>query len=355
MNKKKRFPSKKKKSPIINPGATRVLSNNNQNIAPVKDDKTISESTSEELFILFSYDLVNSTAYKQETDSWPIGISSFYQACQTAVPKEIPGAEVLKYVGDEVFFFYPISSFSDAHNAVSKIWRCISEIKSQFLKTIDGTDAKVSQSRVKLDIKSNAWCTRSSKILFNTENLKSTDFSKFKNIYFSHNVQNQNIKDFLGPDFDTGARISRFSMKGFLSLSIELALLIISYAEQKSLNVSNVKLVEFQELKGVWSGRPYPIIMYHEKWDAEDTFDYDDEIRIKWISEYKKCDNGEIYPQSYIKKAYIDIGREDDLIDMEKYMNHISEKNRISNDENQIENSVVYVNSENLLNDDSTY
>jgi hypothetical protein len=63
--------------------------------------------------------------------------------------------------------------------------------------------------------------------------------------------------DFIGPDLDLGFRVTKFSRPACLTLSLDVADLVMTAgnAAQAALH-----LIGAEELKGVMFGRPYPII-----------------------------------------------------------------------------------------------
>lgn len=88
------------------------------------------------------------------------------------------------------------------------------------------------------------------------------------------------ILDFLGPEIDAGFRISAGSMKNSLVVSAEVANAIRREGRREHGN--RCRIVDFRELKGVWSGRHYPLIWYREDWSERtfnEDFEYDDRFR----------------------------------------------------------------------------
>ena len=65
-------------------------------------------------------------------------------------------------------------------------------------------------------------------------------------------------EDFLGPDIDTGFRIGKCTQPGMLVVSVEMAELLSE--APGDVNPMIGKIVGWEELKGVWNDKRYPVI-----------------------------------------------------------------------------------------------
>ena len=134
-----------------------------------------------------------------------------------------------------------------------------------------------------LSLKSTIWLAP---VMFiEGEELKNLGKIKTKNIAFEVNFENQtSLIDFVGPDIDTGFRISKYAEKGKLVVSAELAYMIFIVDLKKEL-FSNLKIVSYEDLKGIWDDRFYPIIFYYDDWNhIKNSFKYDDRFKSKIIN-----------------------------------------------------------------------
>jgi hypothetical protein len=73
-------------------------------------------------------------------------------------------------------------------------------------------------------------------------------------------------RDFLGPEIDAGFRISKFALRRRLVVSAELSCLLFRERAAYTGIEKQLKIVSFQILKGVWTGRHYPIVWYERDW-----------------------------------------------------------------------------------------
>jgi isopentenyldiphosphate isomerase len=90
------------------------------------------------------------------------------------------------------------------------------------------------------------------------------------------------VYDFLGPDIDAGFRASSHSAKHLLVLSAELGWLLSGKCGPDF--PPRLRVVGYKQLKGVWSGRYYPIVVYHRDWnDLPKQLSYDDRFTSEVI------------------------------------------------------------------------
>ena len=77
----------------------------------------------------------------------------------------------------------------------------------------------------------------------------------------------QEAEDFLGPDIDIGFRLGPHVAANVLAVSAELAFILLDHEDSMGLS-GRLRIVGYKQLKGVWRGRPYPIIWYCADWEA---------------------------------------------------------------------------------------
>lgn len=228
-------------------------------------------------YIFFSFDLVNSTLYKiKQKEDWPIVFAQFFRVIKEEMKNRFQDIKVWKYIGDEILFFMKLNS----RNELSKILPCAFDALNCTLENLK----KVFNSILEpLSLKSTIWLAP---VMFiEGEELKNLGKIKTKNIAFEVNFENQtSLIDFVGPDIDTGFRISKYAEKGKLVVSAELAYMIFIVDLKKEL-FSNLKIVSYEDLKGIWDDRFYPIIFYYDDWNhIKNSFKYDDRFKSKIIN-----------------------------------------------------------------------
>lgn len=230
------------------------------------------------VFIFVSFDLVNSTSYKQQDrNDWPSVFSEFFGIIESELKKRIDNINVWKYVGDEILFYKEIKSMEEILEAPSKVFSAMDVSRGKLY------DIK-NFSRNKLYIKSTLWISPIRNIL---------DEDNKKTIVDVIPCLDESIIDFIGPDIDEGFRISKYSSQNKLVLDAKITYFML---ENKSkinelcdYNVEDrIKIVGYRHLKGIWNNRLYPIIWYHKDWlNPENMFLYDEHINSDISNEFK--------------------------------------------------------------------
>ena len=126
-------------------------------------------------------------------------------------------------------------------------------------------------------------------------------------------------KDFLGPDIDLGFRVAKFAHRRKVIVSATVAHCLYRYwkmiagvdegAAEEGMN--HLKIVSFNRLKGVWSGREYPIIWFDKEWEntRSGTFFYYEEFQDGAIAQIvKNLKNGlGVLPVSTVETVLKDL------------------------------------------------
>ena len=91
--------------------------------------------------VFFSFDIVNSTAYKTlNFTGWSQVIVALFSKVQQLVAKKMPSAEMWRILGDEVVFIVPIKEKNDIFVYVNCIFEILNIMVSQLnyhrLKTV---------------------------------------------------------------------------------------------------------------------------------------------------------------------------------------------------------------------------
>lgn len=237
-----------------------------------------------------SFDLVNSTIYKSKhPNDWILLFNKFYELTNKELSKIEKNTNLWKCIGDEVLFYFTISDIVQIYNLLTKSYDLISNISNGLINTFG-------LSKDEISIKCTFWCGITKYIP--PQELKNAikkldELNKYLNIETRVPGQYETTQiDFLGSDIDLGFRISKYAYKQKVLVSAELVRLIEQSAEpnnnQRTNLTSNMKIVSFEDLKGIWNDRLYPIIWYYPKWiEINQTFSYDEHHKSEIIKNIK--------------------------------------------------------------------
>lgn len=249
-------------------------------------DLTFEKETppSPQLYVFFSFDLVNSTVYKnKQMGKWPSVFAQFYQVIKEEMKQRFPGIKVLKYIGDEIIFFKEIITSGD-------LFEVIPGASKVLTSTLVHLDNLYNEDFKPLSLKGTIWCAPIT--VCEGEEWTNRDMTEFRNIALDVVYENEvSLRDFIGPDIDIGFRISKYAGKEKLVISADFAYLLLqcSHAlcvkDKRDSLVQNLKIVSFEDLKGIWADRYYPIIWYYDDWKKiKGTFEYDEPFKNKIIN-----------------------------------------------------------------------
>jgi isopentenyldiphosphate isomerase len=280
------------------------------------------------VYLFFSFDLVNSTSFKTYyMDKWQKVFRRFYELIEASLQKQYPSILLWKYIGDEVLLYLKVTDLNQLYDSPLVTTEVIKEVTNIIYKEIPET-------KKQLFIKATLWianvCYQNS---YDTSLVNTNSDNYTNNIIFLSSTgpdwldKQQNI-DFLGPDIDLGFRLGEFTQKSKVLISAELAYILYrkasdieSYTRTNRYKVQDrLRILSFEELKGIWKGRRYPIIWYNEKWDEDsykNSYDYDEYLHSPLVDKVK---NGEIQEISIISKIFDDV---DKIEEMEKIINII--------------------------------
>lgn len=238
-----------------------------KNIADLTPAKSITTKKAESHpYFFLSLDLVNSTELKSTDEKWPTLIEAFYGAADSEV-KKIQNIQSWKSVGDEVLFYKKLRSVADLEQCVEMAYDAVKTVAAE-MKNIQEPDATT-----KLSVKGTAWIAKAVR-LPPAENRYDIG-SEHRNLVISIPAdRGQTFQDFLGPDIDIGFRVSKFAHSKLLTVSAELARVILKKGTQQT--AEKLRIVGYEKLKGVWGGRYYPILWFSKDWqNVNDIFEYD--------------------------------------------------------------------------------
>lgn len=242
------------------------------------------------VFLFFSFDLSDSTAFKNEHLSlWSVVFTCFYGKileCLGVENYKTPNSNyddskcvrrLWKLNGDEVLIYVYINDYDQLYNQVKNIGSTLTGLidiiagdVEKFIERNDGLcKAQCHCQDIKdvikstLGIKVTAWiaeCYQNTPI--NTTNAPNI-------VYSPVTTMGEKGIDFLGRDIDEGFRIAKYAVKNKIIISPLLAWLIWKTGEedqdQKKIIESNFKITAFIKMKGVWRSRKVPIIMYNQE------------------------------------------------------------------------------------------
>lgn len=137
----------------------------------------------------------------------------------------------------------------------------------------------------------------------------------------------------MGPDIDSGFRISKYTERSKIVVGAKLAYLL--YRNKKNIQdkhhisiEENLKIVSYESLKGVWNGRKYPIIWYDENWSNKDEmFLYDEVFNSKIISSIESDDflKKDKYKIKRLQKIFQDLDKEKEIEFLEEVIKNSKE------------------------------
>lgn len=238
--------------------------------------------------LFFSFDIVNSTAYKMlNFTGWSQVIMNVFKEIEKRVIKALPSAEMWRILGDEVVFIVPIKEETDFYIYTDSIFEILNSMVTQLKKgfLFDALMFEIKEKEVMkvqniISLKAAAW------IAIIGEHLNKLEL--FDNILERYRLQEgYGVFEFLGNDIDAGFRIKEKTHNRRLSISYELAYLL----SKKKDYLNNLHIITYKRLKGIWQGRLYPIIWYHdpkyvEGVSFEESFYYDEIENSELVKEY---------------------------------------------------------------------
>ncbi len=201
--------------------------------------------------MFMSVDLLGSTAFKSqaqgdgESPDWLEAFEVFYRevplvmmgqiAGAFAMEDEVPHSGVWKVIGDEIIFM--------AHPRTPREAQLLT---MAFYRTVINYDRKIFK-RWPLRIKGCCWAAQ---IAVRNREIEIREMlgTDDKQVYV----------DYLGPDVDTGFRLSARAGRGQVVISSNLVQLLAGMEESEGIQFH---YIGSRVLKGVYNGRPYPLFL----------------------------------------------------------------------------------------------
>ncbi|MDR1962548.1 MAG: hypothetical protein LBQ50_02075 [Planctomycetaceae bacterium] len=221
------------------------------------------ESIDWSLCIFFSVDIEGATAYKVETrtqkgnDDWCSLFESFYvnlpayflneysilaENQSTKDIREPVSPTLWKFVGDEILFYAPLTDSSQT----------LEHLRA-FRQAIINYNKKLAEQGLKVRCKGTSWIAG---FPINNRIVRMPNEEK--------NSSHSDI-DFIGSSIDCGFRLTKFSSARMLVVSLDLLWMVTeSFKNHNDATcydfiASKIKYAGKYELKGVFSGQPYPV------------------------------------------------------------------------------------------------
>ncbi len=245
---------------------------------------SLGEHSNEMINLFLSFDIVNSTRYKSmDKDKWSVAISRIIRRVIGFFSNNPSGGyDFWKTLGDEIIYTRKIGTVQDLLDALEEIYNTLNLVNQNIAQ--GGLLDEIATEM--LSLKAATWLADLSSTQSRTNNVLT---------YYQINDKRRQA-DYIGPDIDTGFRAAHYSMSNRMVISFDIACLLMRYQdvlqEQGGLAKfdlsKRVHLLTCKELKGVWDGQPYPILLYHG--DANVDFDgsitQDERDRVGTIQEY---------------------------------------------------------------------
>jgi len=271
------------------------------------DGNSPATSDFEGTYLFFPFDLVNSTAFKNRNKQWGKLFDGFVSQSKILMEQEFPFIKIWKMVGDEILFYMQVKSDDDLHFAPKKTYDVLQKCIG-FIEMYEGTKSNLS-------IKATIW----SAVVYDSEDKNTEDRD---NIIIKEKDVDDYILDFLGLDIDTGFRISKFVIGSVLVVDAKLACLIADLEKEKNdKHFSNfMRIVSYQQLKGVWDNRYYPIVWFRsEGWNnPREIFVYDERFNSEIVKQIFDTDEKCLEEVSLLPKIFKYLDKLDDVENLKK-------------------------------------
>lgn len=214
-----------------------------------------------DIYLFFSFDLIGSTKLKTENNNWPDIIFRFYEILAKEMQNKLPQVIVWKYLGDEVLLHLSIQDL-ELKDTIFKIPEIIYNIQDKV------SDDLYDSFKIRYFLKSTIWMAginseQSKQFVANKTEERS---SNYPNLRLNLNSGKQYLPDFIGPDMDIGFRIAKYAYHHKVTISANFAYFLLKKSK-KNIIKNNIKVVSFEQLKGVWRTQYYPIIWYYPDWN----------------------------------------------------------------------------------------
>ena len=257
----------------------------------VKELHSSYDDDKQELILFVSFDIVNSSKYKTSNyHNWFMVLDVIFKRIRTEVLMRIDKTEPWRSIGDEIVFILRITCREEVEHAIQTTFKILNDI-SKLIKsgdiyqntTIEQSEIDILRQQSILSLKASAWIA----VVSNTPKRNVLNV-----MYMSQTEDGFPCFEFQGNDIDTGFRVSKNTRDRRLTLCFELAYLMSENSKENS----NLYIISYQRLKGIWDNRLYPVIWYHDSDVAmstlENSFYYDEDEEDELIKDYFRRKDG---------------------------------------------------------------
>lgn len=277
----------------------------------IGNDSREEQQLPEEVILFFSFDIVNSSMYKTiNYFGWATVLTKLFEKIQWEVKEGIPSAELWRVLGDEAIFIVRIKHENEIYKYIDIIFHIltgiVNDMKSgkifkKILPSSTEQDHKLMKLQNIMSLKAAAWIAPVKYIGQANVGILNKEYENVSVLYDASN--NYKIFEFLGNDIDTGFRISKKTCDRRLVVSFELAYMLAKRTDY----LSRLFIITYERLKGIWGGKLYPIIWYHNKDICnnvcfEESFYYDEVDECDLIEDYfnNRENKNKIIKESYM-------------------------------------------------------
>ena len=219
-------------------------------------------------------------------------------------------ARLWKHVGDEILFYKLITSAEDVR-------RCLPLAREVLMTVIAVVHQIYPQSRPILSLKGSVWIANVEYVV--PSDSRDVQLKKRNLVTGVAHFTDALDRDFLGPEIDTGFRLGKYVQHRRLVVSAHLAAILFRERALCEDIEEKLKIVGFEELKGVWDGRRYPILWYEEDWGSvANTFLYDEHLVSPIVAAVRKGLNAEENKLKYIERVFGDLGKVEEIDDLQQ-------------------------------------
>lgn len=276
----------------------------------IKNERTIDGSDSKEtkqvhetyVHLFYSFDIVNSTAYKERTAKWPLIMRELLNTIRAEARRRdtLSLGHLWRVIGDEIIFVLQIMTYDQLKSAVSDIFSLTQELAlslklGKFFddlprNNLTNGDVDILKSQNTLSVKATAWIGA----------VTSEQKSPYDNIcvYYDTGLESKSITEFLGQDIDCGFRLKSYTQDRRLCISVELAYLLLNNPKQEEIpdtghrerrkSSPKLHIMDYVQLKGVWNDELYPVIWY-----------YDEDVVAQWTKKMTEIEEKISFANSF--------------------------------------------------------
>ena len=276
----------------------------------------------EGIYLFLSFDLANATEYKIRNHEWHHTFKSFYDDITKEITKEdspIKNARIWKFIGDEVLFYLKVTKEKELFESLPYVYKVIRKVEKNLSNKSHYYD--------KLHLKTTMWIADVLDEQFLNED-KATPKKKATNIIFTPPYEKTHMllpkPDFLGFEIDLGFRISKYSHHNAITIGAKFAYLLFKNRQlikdnykhdEQIIDVDEkLKIISYENFKGIWRNHQYPIIWYSEEWNTDTMFLYDEHHNSFFVQDVKqKIENGKLENIKKLEKIFEDVNQIDDV------------------------------------------